>query len=88
MATSLEIGWQRRRAIYRPKINRANYGISKGDEVKCRVWGCYKVDDGDGDVNPYFIVEIADGRLIYVSPEDLQFVDTDEEEGDEWLSCT
>lgn len=65
--------FERRRAIYRPIVDRPALGIKKGDEVHCRVFGCYQVCDGE-DINPYFIVELPNGRCTHVSPEQLQFV--------------
>lgn len=75
---NMEIVWQRRRAIYRPRINRPQLGIEKGTEVPCRVWGCYQVNDGE-DVNPYFVVELENGRCTHVSPEDIQFIKEEDE---------
>lgn len=75
--------FERRRAIYRPIVDRPALGITKGTEVHCRVFGCYQVCDGE-DVNPYFIVELPNGRCTYVSPEYLQFIREDDE-CDVWL---
>ena len=74
---TMEISYERRRAIYTPRVDRPEYGILKGIKVSVRVWGCYQVADGD-DVNPYFVVELASGRTTYVAPEDLQFVKEEE----------
>ena len=70
---SLNMSWERRRAIYKASVNRPELGIANGDEVKCRVFGIFQVADGE-DVNPYFIVELEDGRCTYVAPEELQFI--------------
>lgn len=78
MALNMEIVWQRRRAIYRPQVDRPQLGIKAETEVPCRVWGCYQVSDGE-DINPYFVVELENGRCTHVSPENLQFIEEDDE---------
>lgn len=75
---SLNMAWERRRAIYKANINRPELGIKAGDEVKCRVFGIFPCSDGE-ETNPYFIVELEDGRCTYVPPEFIQFA----REGDE-----
>lgn len=80
MATiDLTLRWPTRKAIYRPRVNRPNLGITKGTEVVCVSHGCFQVNDGADDINPYFIVELEDGKLTYVAPEDLQFVERADE---------
>ena len=76
--SNIEIKFQRRRAIYRPRVDRPALGIVKGTEVRCLVWGCYQVTDGE-DVNPYFVVELESGRCTHVSPEDIQFIKEEDE---------
>ena len=73
----MQIKWQRRRAIYTSPYGQPKIGIKKGDKVECNVWGLFQVSDGE-DVNPYFVVELADGRCTYVAPEDLKFIEDDE----------
>lgn len=75
---NIEIVWQRRRAIYTPPIDRPNYGITKGQEVACSVWGCFQVNDGE-DINPYFVVELENGQCTYVAPEHLRFIKEEDE---------
>lgn len=88
MAANIDIGWVLRPAIYRPRVNRPNLNIVKDTEVHCHVWGCYQVDDGEGDVNPYFIVELQDGRCTYVAPEDIQFTDVCKPNDGGQVECT
>ncbi len=88
MAGCIEMSWQRRRATYKPTFDRPKIGLKKDDEVKCRVLGLFQYTDGDSEACPYFIIELAEGKCTYADPEHIQFADADEEEGDEWLSCT
>ena len=74
---NMDIVWQRRRAIYRPIVDRPKLSIKAGTEVPCSVWGCFQVNDGE-DINPYFVVELNDGQCTYVAPEHLQFTKEDE----------
>lgn len=76
--SNIEIVYQRRRAIYRPRVDRPALGIVKGTEVKCYVHGCYQVNNGE-DINPYFVVELENGRCTHVAPEDLQFIKEEDE---------
>jgi hypothetical protein len=78
-AITLTLRWPNRKAIYRPRVDRPQFGIKKGTEVTVVSHGCFQVNDGDDDVNPYFIVELEDGRCTYVSPEDIQFVEPADE---------
>ena len=66
---------QTRPAIYTPRCNRPELGIQKGDVISCDAFGCFQVTDGEDDINPYFVVELPDGRCTYVAPEDLRFTD-------------
>lgn len=76
-----EFTWQRRRATYAPIVDRPALGLTKGQEVQCRVWGCYQVNDGE-DINPYFVIELENGRCTHASPEQIQFIEFDEEDDD------
>lgn len=69
---SIEIVWQRRRAMYTPIVNRPALGLLKDVPVPCRVWGCYQVSDGE-DINPYFVIELENGRCTCASPEQVIF---------------
>lgn len=77
MALKMDLVWQRRSAIYTPCVDRPKLGLEKGKEYKCRVWGCYQVDDGE-DVNPYFVIELENGRCTHAAPEQIQFTKEDE----------
>lgn len=74
----MEIVWERRRAIYTPLVDRPALGLTQGIAVECRVWGCYQVHDGE-DINPYFVIELENGRCTHASPEQIQFVKEDDE---------
>lgn len=78
MALNMEIVWQRRRAMYTPTFNRPQLGLEKGISYECRVWGCYQVNDGE-DVNPYFVIELNNGRCAHASPDHITFIEEDEE---------
>lgn len=78
---TLKFGWERRKAIYTAPVNRHSLGIVRGQEVPCRVWGCYQVEE-EGDVAPYFVVELEDGRCTYVAPEHLRFIEMEDESDD------
>lgn len=69
----MEITWQRRNAIYTPRVDMPNIGLTKGQRVLCEVWGCFQRMEGDGAMNPYFVVELLNGQCTYVAPEDIQF---------------
>lgn len=77
MPLNMEIVWQRRRAIYTPVCNRPSLGLEKGVEYRCRVWGCYQVADGE-DINPYFVIELENGRCTHAAPEQIVFTEEDE----------
>lgn len=78
--STINIVYQRRRALYTPLVNRPTLGLVSGVAVWCRVHGCYQVADADGiDVNPYFVIELEDGRCTYASPECIQFVKEEDE---------
>lgn len=74
MGLNMEIVWQRRLAIYTPGVDRPALGLEKGKEYSCRVWGCYQVTDGE-DVNPYFVIELNNGRCTHAAPEQIQFIE-------------
>ena len=73
-----EIAWQRRRALYTPLVDRPALGLTKGVPVNCSVWGCYQVSDGD-DVNPYFVVELENGRCTHALVDQVQFIKEEDE---------
>ena len=77
MAT-IKVVCERRKAIYRPKFDRPSFGIAKGQEILCDVWGCFQCNDGDVDYNPYFVIELPDGHCTYATIEDIQFTKEDE----------
>lgn len=74
----IEIKHERRRATYTPLVDRPALGLVKNTPVNCRVWGCYQVHDGE-DVNPYFVIELDNGRCTHASPEQIQFIKEDDE---------
>lgn len=74
----LEMAWQRRLAIYTPLVDRPHLGVEAGVGIKCRVWGCYQVAE-DGDVNPYFVIELENGRCTYAAVDQIQFIRRDDE---------
>ena len=76
--SEIAIIWQRRRAYYTPCVDRPALGLQKGVPAECRVWGCYQVNDGE-DINPYFVIELASGRCTHASPEQIQFIEEDDE---------
>lgn len=78
VATTIDIAYQRRRALYTPPINRPQYNLKAGESVLVHVHGCFQVDDGE-DVNPYFVIELEDGRCTYAAPEYIQFIKEDNE---------
>ena len=78
MNATINVMHERRRAIYTPPINRPTLGLSIGIGVQCYVHGCYQVDDGE-DVNPYFVIELEDGRCTYAAPENIQFIKGEDE---------
>jgi hypothetical protein len=67
-----------RSATYTPPINRPKYNLKAGESVLVRVYGCYQVNDGE-DINPYFVVELEDGRCTYAAPEHIQFIKEEDE---------
>ena len=66
---------QTRPAFYTLRCKRPELGLEAGDRVRCSVFGCFQVTDGEDDTNPYFVVELLNGKCTYVAPEDLQFID-------------
>ena len=78
VATTIDIEYQRRRAMYIPRINRPDYCLKAGEGVLVHVHGCFQVADGE-DVNPYFVIELGDGRCTYAAPEDIQFIKEEDE---------
>lgn len=42
----------------------------------CHVLGLFQCNDGDEDVNPYFVCELNDGRCICAAPNQVRFLDT------------
>ena len=74
----ITIKWQRRRAIVTQNTHQAIYNKLTEGEHPCYVFGLFQVAEED-EVQPYFICELNDGRCIYASPEQIRFVDTDEE---------
>ena len=75
----IQVVLQRRRAEVTFDKTRANYHKVEEGVHPCHVLGLFQCNDGDTDVNPYFICEMNDGRNIYMPPECVRFVDTDEE---------
>ena len=72
---TINIGLHGRPAEYRPNQYAAvRLGVEKGSTLNVEVLGLYQVADGE-DVNPYFIVELQDGRVRYASPDEITFVD-------------
>ena len=79
MATwEIEIKYERRSAIYTPLVNRPALGLTRDVPVNCEVWGCYQVNDGD-DINPYFVIELENGRCTHALIEQIQFIREDDE---------
>lgn len=74
----MNLVWPRRRAIYTPLVDRPSLDLTAGEAVMCRVWGCYQVNDGE-DVNPYFVIELENGKCTYAAPEQIQFIKEDDE---------
>lgn len=79
MSLNMEIVWQRRLAIYTPSVDRPALGLEKDRGYSCRVWGCYQVNDGE-DVNPYFVIELSSGRCAHAAPEEIRFIDEEDDE--------
>ena len=74
----MEMVWQRRSAIYTPVINRPSLNLTRYVPVKCLVWGCFQVADGE-DVNPYFVVELESGMCTYAGIEQVRFIEEEDE---------
>lgn len=72
-ALEMNVRQERRRAIYTPLVDRPKFGMERGKPVECHVLGLYQVTDED-DVNPYFVIELSDGKCTYASPEQIMFV--------------
>lgn len=82
----IDVVWQRRRALYTPSVDKPTLGLVRGEPVDCFVFGCYQVSDGE-DVNPYFVIELANGQCTYALPEHIRFVDEEVlDKGPEQLS--
>ena len=75
----ISIQMPRRRAEVTQDKHQAIYNKLDEGVHPCHVLGLFQCNDGDEDVNPYFICELNDGRCIYASPGQVRFVDTDEE---------
>lgn len=75
---NIEILYQRRRATFVLPFNNPAQNIKKDMEYRCRVHGCFQVNDGDG-ANPYFVVELENGKCLYVAPEYITFIKEDDE---------
>lgn len=73
---TMSVTMERRAAV----VTTNNYwektkGIAAGPH-KCFVLGLFQYSNGDDEVYPIFVVELEDGKVIEVSTEWVQFVDT------------
>jgi len=73
---TMSVTMERRAAV----VTTNNYwektkGIAAGPH-KCFVLGLFQYSNGDDEVYPIFVVELEDGKVIEVSTEGVQFVDT------------
>lgn len=74
----IAIKHERRRAYYTPIVNRPALGLQKDVAVVCTVWGCYQVNDGE-DINPYFVIELENGRCTHALIDQVQFIKEEDE---------
>jgi hypothetical protein len=65
-----------RKAIYKAKYDRNDIDIKKGQEAVCLVHGMFGYQDGD-EAGTTAVVELEDGKVIEVMPDNLQFIKED-----------
>lgn len=80
MRSSIEVNMNLsgRPAHYRPnKYAAMRMGVAEGSKLNVEVLGLFQINDGD-DIEPYFVVELGDGRVYYAHVTEIQFADTGE----------
>lgn len=80
MRNSIEVNMNLsgRPAYYRPnKYAAMRMGVAEGSKLNVEVLGLFQINDGD-DIEPYFVVELGDGRVYYAHVTEIQFADIGE----------
>ena len=80
MQSSIEVNMNLsgRPAYYRPnKYAATRLGVAEDSKLNVEVLGLFQVADGD-DVEPYFVIELGDGRVCYAGVTEIQFADIGE----------
>ena len=72
MAT-IEMKWERRPVAFVPRYDSEKLGYKRGEPVTAYALGLFQCSDDDS-ANPYFVVELENGKCTYVAPEDIQFL--------------